>query len=33
VGKEVGADAFVSKPFEAEELLSKMKELLEEKKK
>ena len=28
VGKEVGADAFVSKPFEAEELLSKMKELL-----
>lgn len=31
VGKEVGGDAFVSKPFEAEELLSKMKELLEEK--
>jgi CheY-like chemotaxis protein len=29
VGKEMGADAFVSKPFEAEELLSKMKELLE----
>ncbi len=29
VSKEVGADAFVSKPFEAEELLSKMKELLE----
>jgi CheY-like chemotaxis protein len=33
VGKEMGADAFVSKPFEAEELLSKMKELLEKKKK
>jgi CheY-like chemotaxis protein len=33
VGKEVGADAFLSKPFEAEELLSKMKELLEKKKK
>ncbi len=31
VGKEVGADAFVSKPFEAEELLSKMKQLLEKK--
>jgi CheY-like chemotaxis protein len=31
VGKEMGADAFVSKPFEAEELLSKMKELLEKK--
>jgi twitching motility two-component system response regulator PilH len=31
VGKEVGADAFVSKPFEAEELLSKMKELLQKK--
>jgi CheY-like chemotaxis protein len=31
VGKDVGADAFVSKPFEAEELLSKMKELLETK--
>ncbi len=31
VGKEVGADAFVSKPFEAEELLTKMKELLEKK--
>jgi CheY-like chemotaxis protein len=31
VGKGVGADAFVSKPFEAEELLSKMKELLEKK--
>jgi CheY-like chemotaxis protein len=29
VSKEVGADAFVSKPFEAEELLSKMKDLLE----
>jgi hypothetical protein len=27
VGKEMGTDAFVSKPFEAEELLSKMKEL------
>jgi len=33
VSKEVGADAFVSKPFEAEELLSKMKELLEKLKK
>jgi CheY-like chemotaxis protein len=33
VGKEMGADAFVSKPFEAEELLSKMKELLEKKEK
>ncbi len=31
VGKEVGADAFVSKPFEAEVLLAKMKELLERK--
>jgi CheY-like chemotaxis protein len=29
VGREVGADAYVSKPFEAEALLSKMKELLE----
>ena len=29
VGQEVGADAYVSKPFEAEVLLSKMKELLE----
>jgi len=29
VGKEVGADAYVSKPFEAEVLLSKIKELLE----
>lgn len=29
VSKEVGADSIVSKPFEAEELLSKMKELLE----
>jgi CheY-like chemotaxis protein len=28
IGKEVGADAFVSKPFEAEMLLSKIKELL-----
>jgi DNA-binding response OmpR family regulator len=27
----VGADAYVSKPFEAEVLLSKMKELLEKK--
>jgi DNA-binding response OmpR family regulator len=27
----VGADAYVSKPFEAEELLAKMKELLEKK--
>jgi len=33
VSKEVGADAFVSKPFEAEELLTKMKELLEKPKK
>jgi twitching motility two-component system response regulator PilH len=33
VSKEVGADAVVSKPFEAEELLSKMKELLERPKK
>jgi CheY-like chemotaxis protein len=31
VGKEVGADAYVSKPFEAEVLLSKIKELLEKK--
>lgn len=31
VGQEVGADAYVSKPFEAEELLSKMKELIEKK--
>ncbi|MEW6003151.1 MAG: response regulator [Nitrospirota bacterium] len=31
VGQEVGADAYVSKPFEAEVLLSKMKELLEKK--
>ncbi len=29
VSHQVGADSFVSKPFEAEELLSKMKELLE----
>jgi CheY-like chemotaxis protein len=33
VSQEVGADAFVSKPFEAEVLLSKMKELLEKKNK
>jgi CheY-like chemotaxis protein len=33
VGQEVGADAYVSKPFEAEELLSKMRELLEKKEK
>ena len=33
VSKQVGADAFVSKPFEAEELLTKMKELLEKSKK
>jgi len=33
VGKEVGADAFISKPFEAEELLTKIKELLEKKRK
>jgi CheY-like chemotaxis protein len=33
VGKEVGADATISKPFEAEVLLSKMKELLEKKEK
>jgi CheY-like chemotaxis protein len=31
VSQEVGADAYVSKPFEAEVLLSKMKELLEKK--
>ena len=31
VGQEVGADAYVSKPFEAEVLLSKMKDLLEQK--
>jgi CheY-like chemotaxis protein len=31
VGKEVGANAIISKPFEAEVLLSKMKELLENK--
>ncbi len=29
VGKEVGADAYVSKPFEAEALLNKIQELLE----
>ena len=33
VGKEVGADAYISKPFEAEVLLSKIKELLEKKEK
>jgi len=33
VGQEVGADAYVSKPFEAEALLSKMKELLEQRRK
>jgi CheY-like chemotaxis protein len=33
LSREVKADAFVSKPFEAEELLSKMKELLEKPKK
>lgn len=31
VGKEVGADAFVSKPFEAEILLKKIQDLLEKK--
>ncbi len=31
VGKEVGADAFISKPFEAEVLLKKIHELLERK--
>ena len=31
VSQEVGADAYVSKPFEAEVLLTKMKELLEKK--
>jgi CheY-like chemotaxis protein len=31
VSQEVGADAYVSKPFEAEVLLAKMKELLEKK--
>jgi CheY-like chemotaxis protein len=33
VSQEVGADAYVSKPFEAEVLLAKMKELLEKKEK
>lgn len=33
VSQEVGADAFVSKPFEADVLLSKMKELLEKRSK
>jgi len=33
VGQEVGADAYVSKPFEAEVLLSKIKELLEKREK
>ena len=33
IGKEVGADAYVSKPFEAEVLLSRIKELLERKEK
>jgi len=28
VGKKVGADAFISKPFEAEVLLAKIQELL-----
>jgi DNA-binding response OmpR family regulator len=31
LGKEVGADAYVTKPFEPEILLSKIKELLEKK--
>lgn len=31
LGKEVGADAFVTKPFEAQVLLSKIKELIEKK--
>jgi len=30
MGKEVGADAYITKPFESEELLSKIKELLKE---
>jgi CheY-like chemotaxis protein len=33
MGKEVGVDAYISKPFEAEVLLSKIKELLEKKEK
>jgi CheY-like chemotaxis protein len=33
VSKEVGADAYLPKPFEAEALLAKMKELLEKKEK
>jgi CheY-like chemotaxis protein len=33
VGQEIGADAYVSKPFEAEVLLLKIKELLEKKEK
>ena len=33
IGQEVGADAYVSKPFEAETLLAKIKELLERKRK
>lgn len=31
-GKEMGADAYITKPFKADELLAKMKELLGEKK-
>jgi DNA-binding response OmpR family regulator len=33
VGKEVGADAYISKPFEAQVLLSTIKELLEKREK
>jgi CheY-like chemotaxis protein len=33
IGQEVGADAYVSKPFEAQTLLAKIKELLERKRK
>ena len=33
LGIEVGADAYIMKPFESKELLSKVKELLEEKEK
>jgi len=30
LGKEVGADAYITKPFESEILLSKIKELIKE---